>query len=198
MKYIQEEILIKDEVFYTSTSHKKIRKDILAAIKSVTWPSTSNVFTINPQRHGNGVVPIKKAFIAHLEKSGWKTEIKIDVKATATTPGKIDAVKMVKNKYFAVEWETGNISSSHRALNKMIIGILSGKLIGGSLIIPTRSFYYYLTDRIGNYSELEPYFPVWKSTNTDLGFLSVIAVEHDVLGMDVPLIPKGTDGRALR
>lgn len=198
MKYIKEEILINKGRFTTSREYKRIRKDLIAAIKSVCWPSASNVFVINPQRHGNGVVPIKKAFLAHLQKSGWNTEIKVDVEATTTTPGKIDAVIMLSSGYFAVEWETGNISSSHRALNKMAVGILSGKLVGGSLIIPTRKFYYYLTDRIGNYSELEPYFPVWRSINCSSGFLSVIAVEHNLIGTEVPLIPKGTDGRALR
>jgi hypothetical protein len=198
MKYIKEEILINKKLFSTSREYKRIRKDILAAIKSICWPAASNIFLINPQKHANGVVPIKKAFVAHLQKSGWKTEMKIDVEATTVTPGKIDAVKIVGSSHFAVEWETGNISSSHRALNKIVIGILSGKLIGGSLIIPTRKFYQYLTDRIGNYSELEPYFPVWRSLNCYSGFLSVIAVEHDAVGTEAPIIPKGTDGRALR
>src|SRR5512138_692366 len=117
MKYINEEVLIDKGLFSTSSEYKKIRKDIIAAIKSITWPSTSNRFVINPQRHGNGVVPIKQAFIAHLQKLGWEAEVKVDVEATTTTPGKIDAVKVVDSSYFAVEWETGNISSSHRALN---------------------------------------------------------------------------------
>src|SRR6185436_3269560 len=98
MKFIKEELLINEKSFSASTEYKRIRKDIIAAIKSITWPSNSNIFTINPQRHGNGVVPIKKAFVAHLEKSGWETEIKIDVDVTTTTPGKIDAVKMVAGK----------------------------------------------------------------------------------------------------
>jgi hypothetical protein len=197
MKYIKEEVLIDKKLFSASREYKKIRKDIIAAIKSITWPAESNIFVINPQKHGNGVVPIKQAFIAHLQKLGWAAEVKVDVEATATTPGKIDAVKIVGNSYFAVEWETGNISSSHRALNKIVTGIISGKLVGGSLIIPTRKFYNYLTDRIGNYSELEPYFPIWRSIKCNSGFLSVIAVEYDAVG-EVPLIPKGTDGRALR
>lgn len=198
MKYIKEEVLIDKNLFSASREYKKIRKDIIVAIKSVTWPSTSNKFVINPLKQGNGVVPIKQAFVAHLQKLGWEAEVKVDVNATTSTPGKIDVVKIIDDSYFAVEWETGNISSSHRALNKIVTGILSGKLAGGSLIIPSRKFYYYLTDRIGNYSELEPYFPIWKSINCNSGFLSVIAVEHDAISTEAPLIPKGTDGRALR
>jgi hypothetical protein len=36
------------------------------------------------------------------------------------------------------------ISSSHRALNKMVMGILNGTLIGGALVLPTRELYNYL------------------------------------------------------
>ncbi|NLS89760.1 hypothetical protein EYI23_17625 [Bacillus subtilis] len=32
---------------------------------------------------------------------------------------------MSNNYIFAVEWETGNIASSHRALNKIATGILN-------------------------------------------------------------------------
>lgn len=93
--------------------------------------------------------------------------------------------------------ETGNISSSHRALNKMAVGILKGILVGGVLVLPTRKMYKYLTDRIGNFSEIEPYFPLWESLDVKEGYLAVIAIEHDGVSKNVPRIPKGTDGRAL-
>ncbi|MDI6824861.1 MAG: hypothetical protein QME93_08350 [Bacillota bacterium] len=98
---------------------------------------------------------------------------------------------------FCVERETGNISSSHRAMNKMALGILRGLMAGGILILPTRQMYKYLTDRVGNFPELEPYFPLWQSLRVTRGFLAVIAVEHDGVSKDVPRIPKGTNGRAL-
>jgi hypothetical protein len=104
----------------------------------------------------------------------------------------------VREKLFAVEWETGNISSSHRALNKMTLGILSQKLIGGALILPTRNMYQYLTDRVGNFEELEPYFDLWKALKADEGLLAIMVVEHDEVSKNVPRIPKGTNGRALR
>jgi hypothetical protein len=106
--------------------------------------------------------------------------------------------KMSDGRYFAIEWETGNISSSHRALNKMAVGLLDGMLVGGILILPSRDMYRYLTDRIGNYAEIEPYFPVWKNLQIQEGVLAVIEIEHDALSVDVPPIRKGTDGRALR
>ena len=114
-------------------------------------------------------------------------------------PGPIDATLPIGDKFFAVEWETGNISSSHRAINKMVTGILSGQLISGILILPSREMYFYLTDRVGNFRELEPYFDVWKQANYNIneGYLGVIEIEHDDVSNNVPKIAKGTDGRAL-
>jgi hypothetical protein len=79
----------------------------------------------------------------------------------------------------------------------MALGILKGVLIGGILILPTRELYQYLTDRVGNFRELEPYFPMWKALECEEGFLAVIAVEHDRASLDVDRIPKGTNGRHL-
>ena len=97
----------------------------------------------------------------------------------------------------AAEWETGNISSSHRAMNKMALGLMQEVLIGGILILPTREMYHYLTDRIGNFEELEPYFPLWRAVACREGILGVVSVEHDAVSRDVPRIPKATNGRAL-
>ncbi len=79
----------------------------------------------------------------------------------------------------------------------MALGIIKGILLGGILILPTRELYQYLTDRIGNFRELAPYFPMWKALHCDEGFLAVIAVEHDGASTEVPRIRKGTNGRAL-
>jgi hypothetical protein len=119
--------------------------------------------------------------------------------AARQRPGKIDAVKSLPNdRFFAVEWETGNISSSHRALNKMAVGLLDGILAGGILVLPSRNMYQYLTDRVGNFAEIEPYFAIWRNLQIHDGVLAVIEIEHDAISSDVPPIRKGTDGRALR
>ena len=113
-------------------------------------------------------------------------------------PGPVDAVFNIDGYGdFALEWETGNVSSSHRALNKIALGLISNTLIGGILIVPSRKLYYHLTDRIGNFSEIEPYFPVWQKLQLN-GVLVVVEVEYDDLSESVPKIPKGTDGRALK
>jgi hypothetical protein len=145
---------------------------------------------------GSGVKPIKEACMLYLQSVGWTLESRPDV-ATAKTPGRIDATYPVGDRLFALEWETGNISSTHRALNKMALGLLKGLLIGGALIVPTRAMYRYLTDRVGNYPEIEPYFPLWRALPVERGLLAVIAIEHDGASKSVERIPKGTDGRAL-
>ena len=80
----------------------------------------------------------------------------------------------------------------------MALGLLKGLLAGGILIVPSRKLYNYLTDRVGNISELEPYLDLWCSIPSKEGVLEVIVVEHDAESTNVPRIPKGTDGRALR
>lgn len=57
----------------------------------------------------------------------------------------------------AIEWETGNISSSHRSMNKLGIALMGGVIQIGVLIVPSRDLYDHLTDRIGNIGELSGY-----------------------------------------
>jgi hypothetical protein len=195
MKIIKEEILIDEGGFGESEEYAAIHREIAEGISKVVWPPGNTKFTIYPDLHANGVKPIKKAFLDHLAECGWELENRVDLGVTKR-PGPIDATCSISGKLFAVEWETGNISSSHRAINKMVIGILRGVLLGGALVLPTRELYPYLTDRIGNLRELEPYFDVWKSVKCENGFLTVIAVEHDETSKEVPPIPKGFDGLA--
>ena len=93
---------------------------------------------------------------------------------------------------FAVEWETGNISSSHRSVNKMVRGLQAGVLSGAVLIVPTPDFAYFLTERIGNIRELLPYVHMWRSVAIARGYLSILTIEHDYAAEDVPKIFKLT------
>lgn len=102
-----------------------------------------------------------------------------------------------------VEWETGNISSSHRSLNKMCLALMGGLADAGVLVVPSFYLYPHLTDRIGNIKELQPYFYFWRSVGQLIskGLLAVIEVEQDELfeSTDVrDFIPTGDDGNALR
>jgi hypothetical protein len=113
-------------------------------------------------------------------------------------PGDLDAVLHTPYGMFAAEWETGNISSSHRAVNKMVLGLYKKILVGAALVVPSRNLYPWLTDRIGNFTELSPYFELWKAIPLSNAVMHIFVVEHDVVDKSAPLIPKGTDGRARR
>jgi len=198
MKIQRVEILIEKGPFSRSRELETILDEIKNAILPISWPEESDKFTLYPEKKANGVVPIKKSFLNYLSQHEWLLEHRMTI-ASRRRPGSVDAVKALPDgRSFAVEWETGNISSSHRALNKMAVGLLDGILAGGILVLPSRDMYQYLTDRVGNYAEIEPYFPVWRNLKIKEGVLAVIEIEHDSLSFDVPPIRKGTDGRALR
>lgn len=180
-------------------------EEIRQAIRALVWPSGADRFIIHPQSgkksgEGNGVRPIRDAFVLALEEQGWDSEVRFPVITDSTMAdfGKLDASKHVFGKPFVAEWETGNISSSHRAMNKMSVGLIEGKISAGVLVVPSKALARFLTDRIGNIWELRPYFPLWRSIVVSSGYLGIIVVEHDDESENVPRIKKGTDGRALR
>ncbi len=201
MKIVQEETLISVGKYARSKEWSLTRASLHRAIKAVDWPPGSGSFTIYPEsgkkrREGNGVKPIKDTLMKELKRQKWTLEKPLDI-ASLHRPGKLDAVLMTQYGPVALEWETGNISSSHRALNKMALGLLKGVLAGGILVVPSRKLYQYLTDRVGNIAELEPYLELWKSLPCRSGILEIVVVEHDKTSRKVRRIPKGTSGRAL-
>jgi hypothetical protein len=202
VKIVREETLISCGEFSQSREWKTVRSKLHKAIQSVEWPPESGKFTIYPQSgkkrgEGNGVTPIKKGLLIDLERQGWRIEgqAKLGEKSDF---GDFDAVFETARGPVVVEWETGNISSSHRSLNKMSLCIMRGKIAAGILIVPSRELYKYLTDRVGNMRELEPYLDLWKAIPCRHGgVLEIVAIEHDATSLSVPRIRKGTDGRAL-
>jgi hypothetical protein len=187
---------------------RRVLSDVRAAIDAVRWPPGTSNFTIHPQSgkkrgEGNGVKPIKKAFVLKLIELGWKPEQRYPRKEKERAillPGAFDAwldLTGEERAPFVVEWETGNVSSSHRAVNKMAMALQGGHISGGILVLPTRALAKFLTDRIGNYEELVAYFPYWSASPVTSGYLGILAVEHDATSTDVERIKKGTDGRAL-
>ncbi|MEP7103253.1 MAG: hypothetical protein ABI721_00915 [Candidatus Dojkabacteria bacterium] len=202
MKIVKIEYISDIEDWSKSEDYRSIESDIKKGIQKVVWPKGSDGFFIDPaskgkgRGEGNGVKPIKETFIEHLESQGWSKELRIN-EDPVIKRGPLDAAKITPSGTFAVEWETGNISSSHRALNKICLGTLRGNLIGGALILPSKALYNFLTDRVGNYPEIEPYLPLWKSIPFPKGLIMIIVIEQDGLKEGVGRIPKGTDGRAL-
>ena len=200
MKIVQIHTLLSVGEFEKGPVYQQIEREIISAVDCIKHPLGADGFYLFNEKKRNGVVPIKNAFIQKLDELGWKNEHICD---QFIKPRKIDSTKLLHDgKYFGVEWETGNISSSHRALNRIVLGILDGVLEGGILVLPSRTMYEYLTDRVGNYQELEKYFPVWQLHSYGFRHLNksaiikVIEIEHDGLRNDIPPITKGTDGRA--
>lgn len=201
MKIVQEVNLISCGRFAKSAEWETARKRLHRAIRKVEWPSGSGQFTIYPESGkkrgmGNGVVPIKSGLMLDLKEQGYQLEA-LAVLSGNRKFGKFDAVFNTSSGPVVVEWETGNISSSHRSLNKMGLFLLEGKIAAGTLIVPTRALYNYLTDRVGNMQELEPYLKLWRALPCKNGVLEIIAIEHDRTSKKVPKIKKMTAGRAL-
>lgn len=202
MKIVKVETLISAGSFPKSSFWTDAEKAIRSAIIGVDHPVGTGKFTIYPESgkargEGNGVKPIKDLFVNKLVRVGWKSEEPLKITSDAK-PGDLDAVLYGKPGTVAVEWETGNISSSHRALNKMVLGLMKGIIQAGVLVVPSRKMYKFLTDRVGNFAELEPYLDVWKAIPVKNGVLKIIVIEHDAESKSVPRIKKGTDGRALK
>lgn len=171
------------------------------AVRKVSWPPGSSTFTIYPESgkkrgEGNGVTSIKQGLMLDLKEQGYRLEAKAILSGNRNF-GRFDAVFDTHYGPAVVEWETGNVSSSHRSLNKMALFLLEGQIAAGTLIVPSRELYQYLTDRVGNMRELEPYLKLWKSIPCKQGILEIVVIEHDATSTDVPRIRKGTDGRAL-
>lgn len=105
-----------------------------------------------------------------------------------------------KGARVAIEWETGNISSSHRSMNKLAIALSWGLMDVGVLIVPSRALYEHLTDRIGNIGELSGYLSMWEGLKSvvERGLLAITVVEHDHLtnSEDIEYLAVGRDGRA--
>lgn len=171
----------------------------------------------------NGVKPIKDQFLRRMRQAGWNVESALSLdqylksskakwlrypdlvelkESLHSSVGELDFLLRADGERIAIEWETGNISSSHRSMNKLCLALLAGLADVCVLIVPSRAFYNELTDRIGNWQELCPYLAFWRKIGelgVKRGMLVVTIVEHDELVTDDPKFPfigVGKDGRA--
>ncbi len=200
MKIVQVHTLIRRGKYAKSRHWLRTRRQIHRAVRKCAWPPGSAEFTIYPESgkkrgEGNGVGPIKNEFVKELKRCGWSIEGPAK-NSFGKALGDFDAVLPSPHKPIVVEWEAGNISSSHRSMNKMTMLVADGVISAGTLVVPSRKLYVYLTDRIGNIQELEPYFRLWKSVPCKDGVLEIVVIEQDGESRDVPRIPKLTAGRA--
>jgi hypothetical protein len=201
MKIVHVETLVACGSYANSAHWAKTRKSLHRAITKCAWPPGSKKFTIYPESgkkrgEGNGVGPIRTEFINHLRGLKWTIEGPAK-NSFGQGLGDFDAVVQGPEGPIVAEWETGNISSSHRSMNKLTMLVSDGIIAAGTLVVPSRKLYVYLTDRIRNYNELEPYLKLWESVPCKNGVLEIVVVEHDAASNTVPRIPKTTGGRAL-
>jgi hypothetical protein len=200
MKIVEVEDVISAGAFPKAKTWRRACADVEDAIGRVDWPQGSGVFAINPKKRGNGVKPIKVPCRLRLRQLGWRTEGFPPLASNVLRPGDLDALVVRDGHYIAFEWETGNVSSSHRALNKLVLGLIHRAVVGCFLVVPSRALYPYLTDRIGNIKELRAYLPLWSAASEKIeeAALRIYVVEHDRIDENIAVIPKGTDGRARR
>lgn len=201
MKLVAHYDLLNAHLFTTSRALRIAWNEVVEAVYVTDWPHGSGTFTIYPEsgkgrRKGNGVKPIKIPCINKLEEFGWMTETLPNIGASVLRTGDLDALKLTDEGFIAFEWETGNISSSHRALNKLFLTMQETNTLASFLVVPSNRLKVFLTDRIGNIGELKPYFPLWRNLTGISGALRIVVVEHDAESSTAPRIPKGTDGRA--
>lgn len=195
MKVVAVRRLLGKGALAPSNEWLDLRQTVQSAIEAVDWPIGAGKFSIHPTKHGNGVKPIQTRAAELLDGCGWESQITWPI-ADYKIPGKIDAATQSSAGLVAFEWETGNIASSHRSINKICLGLNLGVIVGGMLAVSSNKLAPYLTDRIGNIGELEPYFPLWSATPCTQGVLEILVVEHDTEDESAPLIPKGKDGNA--
>lgn len=228
MRWLRSIVVFDNGDVLSARDWDAIHCSYVRSIESIHFPPGSGQLTLrrklkrpDGQWERNGVGYLKSSFLSHMmDVEGWQPEVNFDLGQDRTPPvlklypslephqepitsdfGDFDFVTTGPNgTHVAIEWETGNISSSHRSMNKLAIALVTGKVQVGVLIVPSRALYEHLTDRIGNIGELSGYLTMWKSLEPQVrrGALVVSIVEHDALTDDPnhPYLRSGNDGRA--
>src|SRR5260370_27667241 len=95
-------------------------ENVRSAVEVTDWPHGSGKFRLNPGtvRHANGVMPIKFSCMQKLKALRWRLE-QLPRELAGVPMGDLDAMLETAEGPIGFEWETGNISSSHRAINKI-------------------------------------------------------------------------------
>lgn len=205
-----------------------VHESYIRSIEAIDHPAGSGKFTLRRAVHlptdewsRNGVGYMRSSFLRRLIHEGnWQREVGVDFPSARIQPSlklypeMTDYREPVTSKFgnfdfqilttnglrVAIEWETGNISSSHRSINKLVIALASGAIQAGVVIVPSRDCYAQLTERIGNIGELSGYLELWEAAKVrvDRGLLAISVVEHDEVtdNPNIPYLPVGPDGRA--
>lgn len=229
MKWLRTLILFDKGNVVTSNDWRTVHESYVRAIGGIDFPKGSGFFKIREktriagtnQWNRNGVNYLRAYFLELMTtQEGWSTEGSVDLSRDRKQPpitlypsmesyeepitskfGGFDfATTAPSGTRIAIEWETGNISSSHRSMNKLAIALANEIVEVGVLIVPSRKLYEHLTDRIGNIGELSGYLSMWESlkSGVERGLLAITVVEQDELTNDPshPYLGTGDDGRA--
>lgn len=228
MKWLRTIIVFDQGNIVSSSDWSAFHDSYAACIKAIDHPRGTGKFTLREklalpdgQWVRNGVPYLRSEFLNHMVGSTmWRAEGMVGLEKTRDQPvmklypslqdhreeitsnfGGFDFVTTgPQGTRIAIEWETGNISSSHRSMNKLAIALSSSIIDVGVLIVPSRALYEHLTDRIGNIGELSGYLALWEGLKTTVkrGLLAITVVEHDELSVDpkIPHLRAGADGRA--
>lgn len=228
MKFLRTLIIFDKGNVVESDDWRTIHDSYVRSIENIEHPIGSGSFTIRRKQRGpnnkwirNGVGFLRTSFLNHIVNvEGWRAEGQADLGLGNQPPirlypsleeypidvnifGDFDLVTTTPNGVrVAIEWETGNISSSHRSMNKLVLALESASVSIGVLILPSRLLYDHLTERVGNFEELSGYMRMWQSFGDNIrhGLLAVSVVEHDHLTNDpaFPYLLVGEDGNAIR
>jgi hypothetical protein len=225
MQWLRTMILFDRGGIAANPDWQAIHSSFVRSIQSIDFPAGSGALTLrrkvqrdDGQWNRNGVVYLKQRFLHNIvQTERWQPESRVTVvrgeptevtlfpslqshtEPVATGFGPFDFVTHGPNGLrVAIEWETGNISSSHRSMNKLAIAVKSGVVDAGLMIVPSRDLYEHLTDRIGNINELSGYLSMWKGMgeSVERGLLAIVVVEHDALTDQGDYLSVGNDGRA--
>jgi hypothetical protein len=193
MKLVETHDIFSVGMFAKSEEWRIACKQVKEAIHAVDWHPGNGTFTIYPESgkkrgKGNGVDLIKKACNEYLKRSGWLTKKLPPFDKGILFPGNLDALRILKAGLIGFKWAIGDIASSHRTINKLLLAIQTGGLLGVFLIVKSDSFKSFLGDRIWNFGELRPYLPLWSSIPIKEGVLRIEVVEHDAKNPDKPRI----------
>jgi hypothetical protein len=228
MKWLRTIIVFDKGNVVSEQDWAAVHESYVHSIKAIHHPDGSGKFVLRRAVHfpkgvwkRNGVGYMRSSFLREMVDVGkWQPEANVDLPRDRIQPtlklypsgvehrepvtskfGGFDFQILTKNGLrVAIEWETGNISSSHRSINKLVIALASGAIQAGVVIVPSRDCYAQLTERIGNIGELSGYLELWEAAKgrIDRGLLAISVVEQDEVTDDpsVPYLSVGKDGRA--
>ncbi|PLK68698.1 hypothetical protein C0V73_22780 [Rhizobium sp. TH135] len=228
MKWLRTIIVFDKGNVIGADDWRLVHESYVRSIASIDNPAGSGKLMlrrkerVNGDWKRNGVNYLRSRFLQHMTVTeGWHAEAGVELSADHAPPvlklypsleeyqepiasrfGGFDFVTRGPDGLrVAIEWETGNISSSHRSMNKLAIALANKVVDVGVLIVPSRLLYEHLTDRVGNIYELSGYLEMWHGLGEAIesGVLAITVVEHDELTDDaVPFLTSGEDGNAKR